>query len=115
MYEYNEVDEKGKYRWVRHLGRRIKIYEHLGLYKSLEESGKFSKNDLEYAKKVIATHGNREIIVKPKQYRELCQKVLNLMISDDLVKDCLNYIKVGRTKYTILYKDGNDFDIRSVD
>lgn len=44
-YEYNQSDEKGAYRWATVGGKRIKIYEKLGLSESMKESGKFSKKE----------------------------------------------------------------------
>ena len=40
-YEYNQSDEKGTYRWATVGGKRIKIYEKLGLAESMKQSGKF--------------------------------------------------------------------------
>ena len=46
-YEYNQSDEKGTYRWATVGGKRIKIYEKLGLAESMKQSGKFSNKQIE--------------------------------------------------------------------
>lgn len=44
---YPLSDEKGKYCWRNVSGKRIKIYQHLGLSGSMKESGKFPNKEIE--------------------------------------------------------------------
>jgi len=70
-------DEKGNYCWRNVSGKRIKIYQHLGLSGSMKESGKFDNNNKnklkeEYLKGSEAIYTGKEIchyVLKPaKKY-----------------------------------------------
>lgn len=105
-YEYNQSDEKGAYRWATVGGKRIKIYEKLGLAESMKQSGKFKKEDKETTKKVEET---------PEETHERYKKVFgesgDMQLATDRAKEQFNTDELE--KYKELKKKEKEYTKKS--
>lgn len=105
-YEYNQSDEKGAYRWATVGGKRIKIYEKLGLAESMKQSGKFKKEDKETTKKVEET---------PEETHERYKKVFgesgDVQLATDRAKKQFNTDELE--KYKELKKKEKEYTKKS--
>lgn len=92
-YEYNQSDEKGAYRWATIGGKRIKIYEKLGLAESMKQSRKFKKENKETTKKAEET---------PEETHEIFKKVFgesgDMQFATDRAKEQFNTDELEKYK-----------------